>query len=111
VPRVLRAFVIVAVIQGLTPGLDEVVETVVHLVATGRLAHGPEPRDPGARGAEHSCGVTLHTCSCCTGQPLTTSREAIGTLQPAALVHECAPPASRLVAEREPSRPSRPPIG
>jgi hypothetical protein len=104
-----RVLLVIAVLHGLVPGLREVVESVVHYASTGHLAHSPGETDLGHQGPEHSCGVTLHSCGCCVGQPVLDELEA-------ALVQQDAPTLGRMrrdaleLRERAPDRPFRPPI-
>jgi len=72
----MRLVLVVALMWGLVPGLREVVESGVHFARTGHV-HAPhaqgtdtEHEDP----PEHSCGATLHHCSCCFGQAATSSQ-------------------------------------
>jgi hypothetical protein len=105
----MRALLVTAVLMGLVPGLGEVVESAVHLAATGHLPHSAGETDLGDQGPEHSCGVTLHSCGCCAGQPVVPEVEA-------AVVELSAPTLARMrrgalaVLERAPARPFRPPI-
>jgi hypothetical protein len=104
-----RVLLLLAVLHGLVPGLREVVESVVHYASTGHLAHSPGETDLGHQGPEHSCGVTLHACGCCAGQPV------LDELASASFPQD-PPTPSRVrqgpleIRERAPERPFRPPI-
>jgi hypothetical protein len=104
-----RVLLVIAVLNGLVPGLGELVEGAVHYASTGHLPHSAGETDLGDQGPEHSCGVTLHSCGCCAGQPI------LGELE-LAFVEQSAPALARMgrdaddVLERAPARPFRPPI-
>lgn len=54
-----------ALLLVLTPGLGEMVENALHLVAEGHPAHAQgHGDDHAARGPEHGCNGTFHFCSC-----------------------------------------------
>jgi len=66
-----RLLLALVLINGLVPGLGEVVESVVHYAAEGHLAHSEADHgDLGDQGDEHGCGTTEHRCLCCASQPL-----------------------------------------
>jgi hypothetical protein len=105
----MRVILVLATLHGLVPGLGELVESAVHYASAGHLPHSAGETDLGDRGAEHSCGVTLHSCGCCAGQPVLREHEL-------AVVERGAPELARFqgaagaIADRGPERPFRPPI-
>lgn len=61
-------------VNGLVPGIAEAMESAVHFVKTGHVAHSiPGEDDLGDQGPEHSCGATFHRCDCCTASPSTAA--------------------------------------
>jgi hypothetical protein len=105
----MRVLVLIAVLHGLVPGLGEVVESAVHLASTGHLAHSAGETDLGDQGPEHSCGVTLHSCGCCAGQPVMSELE-LATLSQGAATERPLERGPDAVVDRAPARPFRPPI-
>ena len=73
----LRVLAIVLVIA-LGPSTSELVESAVHLVQHGDLAHGAD--HPGGESDEHGCSALFHTCGCChTGPTAVASRSRAGS--------------------------------
>jgi len=66
----------------LTPGSSAMVESAVHLVADGHLAHALDDEEH-APEAEHGCTPVMHTCAC-HGCPAVTLRDALPS-QPGSL--------------------------
>jgi hypothetical protein len=105
----MRVLLVAAVLMGLVPGLGEVVEGAIHYASTGHLPHSAGETDLGHQGPEHSCGVTLHSCGCCTSQPVVSELDG-------GLLRRSGPTVTQLrgdardVLERAPARPFRPPI-
>lgn len=105
----MRALLVIAVLHGLVPGLDEIVEGAVQY-ATGHLAHAQaHEADPGHSEPEHSCCVTLHFCGCCPRQPAIQGVEVASDEQGASRLGPLHRDAREAVA-RSPARPFRPPI-
>lgn len=72
----MRLVLVVVLTWSLVPGLREVVESGVHFARTGHV-HAPHAQGTDTEhddSAEHSCGATLHHCSCCFGQPAASSQ-------------------------------------
>ena len=95
---------------GMTPGLGEVAETVVHLATSGHLAHSDADQgDLGNQGDEHGCGTTQHLCGCCASQVVASAaRPALSVAL--ALVTGQVSPSRSLDSLHEPAPPFRPPI-
>jgi len=64
--RLLRALAFVLAFL-LTPGSSEVVESTVHLVANGHLAHAVDDEEHAPHGDEHGCTGVMHSCACHAG--------------------------------------------
>jgi hypothetical protein len=106
----MRALLVIAALHGLVPGFGEIVESAVHYATTGHLPHAQgHEADRGDPGPEHSCGVTLHTCGCCAGQPLIAGVEIASVEQGASRLRQLERDAREVVV-RAPARPFRPPI-
>lgn len=105
----MRVLLVTAVLMGLVPGLGEAVERALHFASTGHLAHSAGETDLGDHGPEHSCGVTLHSCGCCAGQPVLSHIEIATLAQSAPELTRFERSASAVV-DRAPARPFRPPI-
>lgn len=56
-------FIAVALIYVMTPASGEIVENLVHLVATGHTAHAAHD-EPHQQGPEHDCSGPFHVCAC-----------------------------------------------
>jgi len=106
----MRLLLVLTLTFGMAPGLGEVAETVVHLAASGHLAHSHEdPGDLGEQGDEHGCGATQHNCGCCASQTVAAAprAEVIGAMvAPGAQ----APAPAFLASIFDPAPPFRPPI-
>jgi hypothetical protein len=95
---------------GLAPGFGEVVESAVHYVTAGHLAHSDADHgDLADQGDEHGCGTTEHRCSCCVSQavappPVTT------VLGLATGMSGLPPTGASLSSLHDPAPPYRPPI-
>ncbi|MBK9516084.1 MAG: hypothetical protein IPO09_01800 [Anaeromyxobacter sp.] len=106
----MRLLLVLLLVHGLTPALGEVAEAVVHLAATGHLAHSDADHgDLGDQGDEHGCGTTQHQCGCCASQVLAAAPVVEVRGAPALAVRH-APPSQWLASLHEPSPPQRPPI-
>lgn len=57
-----RLLIAIAVLLAVTPGMSEVVEAGVHMVAHRDLPHHGAERDRGC--GEHTCTPLAHHCSC-----------------------------------------------
>ena len=95
---------------GLSPGLDEVAEAVVHLAMSGHLAHTEADHgDLGNQGDEHGCGTTQHHCGCCASQVVVSAAASDLSVSLAVATGLPAVP-NELVSLDEPTPPYRPPI-
>lgn len=106
----MRFLLVAALVAGMTPGLGEVAESVVHLVASGHLAHSDAAHgDHDGQGGEHGCSTTDHLCGCCASQVVTAPPPSAAARLLAAGSSRPAAPAA-LASLHEPAPPSRPPI-
>jgi hypothetical protein len=105
----MRVLLVVAILQGLVPGLGELVESAVHSARTGHLPHTAGETDLGHPGPEHSCGVTLHACGCCVSQAFVLGG-AIASVERGTPARACPRTDARHLVRRAPARPFRPPI-
>ena len=65
--RFVAALALALSLSGLSHAAEEMVESVVHVAATGHSAHASEhPEGDGHTGAEHFCFGTVHHCGCCS---------------------------------------------
>jgi hypothetical protein len=106
----MRLALLLALVQGLVPGLGELAEAAVHYAVEGHLAHSnADHGDLRDLGREHGCGTTEHHCGCCTSQVFVA--QAAGAL-PGALPSAERTPVERgqLVSLHAPAPPRRPPI-
>lgn len=86
----MRLLIAIALLFSITPGMSEVIEAGVHLIAHGDLQH----HDADSAAGEHSCTPLAHHCGChatMSAQPCSrvTNAVAFGTttdLDPTALV-------------------------
>jgi hypothetical protein len=105
-----RVFLVLMLIHGLSPGLAEVGEAVVHYARTGHVAHtAADHGDLGDQGPEHGCGATEHHCTCCSAQVVVPSAGVVVASLDGGTAKSIAP-SHLTLAVREPSRPFRPPI-
>lgn len=103
-----RVVVIALVIHGLNPSAAELVEALVHLAATGQVAHDAAHHESTSED-EHGCGPIAHHCVCCPNQPVVVRAQA--TPGPTrGLVSPVGWPQDRLVSDSPRKRPFRPPI-
>lgn len=107
----MRLALVLVLTWGLVPGLREAVESGVHYVRTG---HAHALHDSGTdtdhgESPEHSCGVTLHHCGCCSTPPIASSR-SIAVVPPSSSEITPSPGAELVRATAGPDRPFRPPI-
>lgn len=72
----LRGLLIAVLIHGLVPSVAELVEALVHVAATGHVAHDAAHHDEPTEASEHGCGPTAHHCGCCASQPVLSARTA-----------------------------------
>ena len=106
----MRLILVITVLHGLIPGFGLAATASAGVPARGQptmmaaSAPGDEHSNP-----EHSCGVTLHLCSCCVSQPVLMPAVA-PRLREVAPVPSVSLDAERQLAHREPERPFRPPI-
>lgn len=78
--RRILPFVAVALIYLMTPASGEIVENLVHLVATGHAAHAAHD-EPHQQGPEHGCSGPFHVCACHSSVAFTGAvAEAIGSV-------------------------------
>ncbi len=106
----MRLLVVLALVNGMVPGLREAVEAVAHYAATGHLAHtDADHGDLGDQGAEHGCSPTEHRCACCPAQPVIAPYAEIALPVVAPAVEESPARVERLVT-RALEPPFRPPI-
>jgi hypothetical protein len=57
-----RALIAIALLLSITPGMSEVIEVGVHLVAHADLPHHESEPDRGC--SEHACTPLAHHCGC-----------------------------------------------
>jgi hypothetical protein len=106
----MRFLLVMWLALGLTPGLGEIAETVVHFARSGHVAHTEADQgDLGDQGPEHGCGTTQHRCGCCASQVFDPAPlpEVAGSTSPA-IVPASLPPI--LASLRDAALPFRPPI-
>jgi len=95
---------------GMTPGLGEVAETVVHLATSGHLAHSDADQgDLGNQGDEHGCGTTQHHCGCCVSQVVAAAPRTEVAMNVVPATGQVPAPVT-LASLHEPTPPYRPPI-
>jgi len=95
---------------GMTPGLGEVAESMVHLATSGHLAHSDADHgDLGDLGSEHGCGTTQHHCDCCASQVAASAPRIEVSVAPVTAAGQLPSPAA-LASLHEPTPPYRPPI-
>ena len=106
----MRLALLLALINGLVPGLGELAEAAVHYAVVGHLAHSDDDHgDLGDLGHEHGCGTTEHHCDCCVSLVLVA--QPAGTPLGALRSTERAPvERGQLVSLHDPAPPRRPPI-
>lgn len=106
----MRVFVLLLLVRGIVPGLPELGEAVVHYVRAGHIAHtSADKGDLGDQGAEHGCGTTLHTCTCCPTQSMAQpGNVVVGALRSG--FSAPVPAGEVTIGLGEPARPFRPPI-
>lgn len=106
----MRFLLVMWLAVGMTPGLGEVAETVVHLATSGHLAHSDADHgDLGNQGDEHGCGTTQHLCGCCASQAVSAASRPEVSVTPVPMTAPTPVPAS-LSSLHEPTPPFRPPI-
>lgn len=66
----MRVLAAVVLLFALTPGVDEVFEQLVHVLATGHVAHLTEGERDLGHDDEHGCRPNAHACGCCTNVPV-----------------------------------------
>jgi len=106
----MRVALLVLIVNGLVPGLGEVVESAVHFAVEGHLPHGDvECADLGDQGDEHGCGTTEHLCSCCVSLSFLAPAAGFAPLvaQPRPHGHRAG---DRVASLDPPAPPLRPPI-
>jgi len=104
-----RLLVTLILLFSITPGMSEVVETAVHVLAHRDLPHHDADRD--LPGSEHACTPLAHHCSC--HSPM--SAQAVSrTATPQRFIHITRPDLTSVRSwsgrASEPP-PVRPPIG
>ena len=115
--RVARLIVCAFLVFGLTPGSEDVVGTLVHLLHDGHLPHSAAHREVAATEdcdtdcEEHGCTPLAHHCKCCPSGPALPVR----TPSPERFVHHVGVERFRSASERGPPRDGvkptlRPPI-
>lgn len=103
-----RALLIALVIHGLVPSAAELVETLVHLVTTGHVAHDAAHHET-SPDDEHGCGPIAHHCVCCPSQPLVAQApSALSAIE--GVVAQACWPQERFVPDAPRACPFRPPI-
>jgi hypothetical protein len=111
IPGLVRVLLVLMLVHGLAPGLAEVGEAVVHYARTGHVAHtAADAGDLGDQGAEHGCGTTQHTCTCCPTQAVAQAEVAVAVLVDGGGGDKALAPRESTLTAREPARPFRPPI-
>jgi hypothetical protein len=105
----MRLLLLLTLIHGLVPALDEVVESVVHYAVEGHLAHSEVDCDRGDLGHEHGCSPTEHLCSCCSSLTF-LAPAAVGLLPAASARARSVPVGAGLASLDAPAPPLRPPI-
>lgn len=106
----MRFLLVMWLAVGMTPGLGEIAETVVHLATSGHLAHSDADNgDLGNQGDEHGCGTTQHLCGCCASQVVSSSSRPEVAVSPVPVAGKASVP-TPLDSLHEPAPPFRPPI-
>jgi hypothetical protein len=72
-----RLLVAIALLFSVTPGVSEVVEAAVHLVAHADLPHHESERDRSC--SEHGCTPLAHHCSCHATMSAQAASRAVST--------------------------------
>ncbi|MEJ7598412.1 MAG: hypothetical protein WKG01_10920 [Kofleriaceae bacterium] len=106
----MRFLVAVALLLSVTPGMAEVIETTLHVIAHGDLPHHEElVAEQGC--SEHTCTPLAHHCDCHTQMSAQTSLRVANVHAPRAIT-QLKQPALKTASDRtnEPP-PLRPPIG
>lgn len=104
----MRVALLLLIVNGLVPGLGEVVESAVHYAVEGHLPHG-DVECGDREGGEHGCGTTEHLCSCCASLSLLAPAAGLAPLvaQPRLHGHRAG---ERVASLDPPAPPHRPPI-
>ena len=63
--RRLQPFVAVLIVYLMTPMATEIVENIVHFVASGHTAHALNDAQHQKKDPEHCCSGPMHVCGCC----------------------------------------------